>query len=343
MWQPKYTITNKMLHSIRQIGEVIGIIKSTQFTTSNLVKLQHSARELSTFASTSIEGNPLPLTDVKRILQHTPTHIRDTEKEVLNYNQALIYLDKQVKDKNFMLSHQTITHIQGLVVDGLMENTADIGRYRQRHVVIRNPKSIDDIVFMPPDYKDVQTLMDNLLNFINANLGKIDSILLAGLFHRQHVIIHPFMDGNGRTTRLLTTALLGDQGFDLFDIFSLENYYNQNISKYFSAVGAIGDYYELADNMDFTLWLEYFTDGILDELKRVEKTLPQFTQPYRLEKHHKQILAFIDHNGSITQREYATISSRSLASRKNDFKYLLERDLIAVHGKGKASYYVKKN
>jgi predicted HTH transcriptional regulator len=60
-----------------------------------------------------------------------------------------------------------------------------------------------------------------------------------------------------------------------------------------------------------------------------------------LEAHHKQILAFIAQHGSITQREYASISNRSLASRKNDFKYLLERDLIAVHGKGKATYYIK--
>ena len=67
----------------------------------------------------------------------------------------------------------------------------------------------------------------------------------------------------------------------------------------------------------------------------------EYSEITRLETYHKQILAFIDQHGSITQREYAIISDRNLASRKNDFKYLLERDLIAVHGKGKATYYIK--
>ena len=99
------------------------------------------------------------------------------------------------------------------------------------------------------------SLMNDLINFINKNIGKIDPILLAGLFHKQNVIIHPFMDGNGCTTRLITTALLGSNGLDLFEIFSLENYYNQNVTRYFDYVGAVGDYYEIARDVDFTQWL----------------------------------------------------------------------------------------
>ncbi|MCF6293441.1 MAG: hypothetical protein L3J04_08620, partial [Robiginitomaculum sp.] len=62
------------------------------------------------------------------------------------------------------------------------------------------------------------------------------------------------------TTRLLTTAILGKSSLDLFEIFSFENYYNQNITRYFKAVGLTGDYYDHKDNVDFTHWLEYFAD-----------------------------------------------------------------------------------
>ena len=187
----------------------------------------------------------------------------------------------------------------------------------------------------------VMSLMNDLINFINKNIGKIDPILLAGLFHKQNVIIHPFMDGNGCTTRLITTALLGSNGLDLFEIFSLENYYNQNVTRYFDYVGAVGDYYEIARDVDFTQWLEYFSEGILDELKRVQKTLPSFTRPLRLEKHHRDVLQYIEKHNSITQREYATISNRSLAARKQDFQKLITLNLIDSHGKGRATYYVK--
>lgn len=341
-WSPQYTITDKLLLIIREIGEAVGEIKSFNLTGKVLAKLELEARELSSYASTSIEGNPLPLTDVKRLLKTKTTHIRDTEREVLNYNQALQELYKAIKSKIFKLNITTLEKIQGQVVAGLMDNPADCGHLRQVPVIIRNPRKPDEIAFMPPDVKDVQELTSELLDFINQKMGKIDPVILAGLFHRQCVIIHPFIDGNGRTTRLLTTAILGQDGLDLFEIFSFENYYNQNIARYFKEVGLFGDYYDLKDAVDFTQWLEYFAEGILDELRRVRKALPYSMEPQpRLEPHHHQVLNYISEHGSITQREYAAISSRSLASRKLDFEKLLDLDFIEVKGTGRGTYYVR--
>jgi predicted HTH transcriptional regulator len=104
-----------------------------------------------------------------------------------------------------------------------------------------------------------------------------------------------------------------------------------------------GDYYDLKDDADHTGWLEYFTEGILDELARLRKTVPQKLEPKpRLEAHHKQILDFIAEHGSITQREYGEISQRSLATRKLDFEKLLSLDLIERKGTGRGTYYVHK-
>jgi Fic family protein len=340
-WIPKYTISDRLLLTIREIGESLGELKSFHLSDQDLAKLEIEARELSSYASTSIEGNPLPLTDVKRLLKTQKEHVRDTEREVLNYNKALQSLYADVRSGKFKLSIKTLEKIQGQVVHGLMDNPAHCGALRDAPVIIRNPQKIDDIVFIPPDSKDVRTLTKDLFKFIEESIGKIDPIILAGIFHRQCVIIHPFIDGNGRTTRLLTTAILGKAGLDLFEIFSFENYYNRNITRYFKAVGLEGDYYELKDDIDFSAWLEYFADGILDELRRVRKALPEQagTKP-RLEPHHRQILDYIEQHGSITQREYGTISSRSLASRKLDFDKLLKLNLITAEGIGRGTYYV---
>lgn len=342
-WKPKYTITDKMLLTIREIGEAIGEIKSFNLTGKALAKLEVDARELSSYASTSIEGNPLPLTDVKRLLKHKKPYIRDTEREVLNYNKALQKLYTAIHSKSFKLNISTLEKVQKQVVNSLMDNPADCGHLRQAPVIIRNPRKLDEVVFIPPDAKDVEKLTKDLMSFINDHVGKIDPVILAGLFHRQCVIVHPFMDGNGRTTRLLTTAILGNAGLDLFEIFSFENYYNQNITRYFKAVGLEGDYYDLKDDIDFTTWLEYFADGILDELRRVRKALPDTLEPKpRLELHHRQILDYISEHESITQREYAEISTRSLASRKLDFEKLLNLGFIEVKGTGRGTYYVRK-
>ena len=142
-WHPKYTISNKLLLTIREIGESIGEIRANDLTGTALAKLELNARELSSYASTSIEGNPLPLTDVKQLLKTHKENIRNTEREVLNYNHALQTLYQSVRQNHFSLSVKTLEHVQGQVVDGLMDNVSHCGALRQDPVIIRNPRKLD--------------------------------------------------------------------------------------------------------------------------------------------------------------------------------------------------------
>jgi len=92
--------------------------------------------------------------------------------------------------------------------------------------------------------------------------------------------------------------------------------------------------------LDFSARL-VFCEGILDDLRRVRRILPgQAVAKPRLKPHHKQVLAYIERLGSITQREYDTIPSRSLASRKLDFDKLVKLNLIKAEGAGRGTYYV---
>src|SRR3989339_1085734 len=97
MFTPKYTITNQLLANITRINNLVRDLNDRRFPKIILVELEKTAREVSAYASTSIEGNPLPLTEVKKILRSTPTNIRDSEKEVLNYNHALEKLSQLLK------------------------------------------------------------------------------------------------------------------------------------------------------------------------------------------------------------------------------------------------------
>ena len=316
----------------------MGGIKAAGLAESGLQRLVLDARSLSAHASTGIEGNPLPLTDVKRLLKAAPANVRDTEREVLNYNQALDWLQQAIVLGEFTPTSETFTHLQGLVTEGLMDNPADTGAIRQRPVIIRDPNRADGIVFMPPDHGDVPRLLEALMDFVQTNLNEIEPVILAGLFHKQAVIIHPYMDGNGRSSRLMSTGLLGLTGLDLFAIFSFEAYYNRNVTRYFKMVGERGDLYDLGEDLDFTSWLEYFAEGILGELLRVLQQLER--RPVRLELHHQQIINFLDRHGTLTQRELGQVSSRSLPARKKDLAFLVERGLIKPEGGGRSRYYL---
>src|SRR3989338_2785519 len=98
MFQPRYTITDRLLANIKRINSLVNSLNIRRFPNIVLLELERNAREVSSYASTSIEGNPLPLTEVKKILKSRPTHMRDSEKEVLNYNQALQDLNQKIEE-----------------------------------------------------------------------------------------------------------------------------------------------------------------------------------------------------------------------------------------------------
>ena len=342
MFTPRYTITHQLLANIKHISALVAKLNTKGFPHVVLVELERTARALSSFASTSIEGNPLPLTEVKKILKSRPEHIRDSEREVLNYNQALIGLNKQLESGSIRISLALIHGIHKQVMDGLLP-PFELGNLRQKPVVVHEPRT-GKIVYLPPDVAEVGPMMSDLIDFVNSAEGTVDPLILAGVFHKQIVLIHPFTDGNGRTTRLATKVLLANMGLNTFNLFSFEQYYNQNVTNYFQMIGEYGDYHELAESIDFTNWLEYFTGGIIDELLRVESLLPNIgsTPETRLEPHHEKILNYIRQHGFISDRDYAALTERAKATRAKDFQKLMTLDLIERRGKGKATYYVLK-
>lgn len=340
MLRPKYTITDCLLANIKRINSLVNELNNRRFPHVVLVEFESTARAVSTYASTSIEGNPLPLTEVKKILKSKPAHIRDSEKEVLNYNKALQELNKKLAEGKVKLSLDLILKIQKQITEGLLPKF-ESGKLREKPVVVNDPRT-RQVIYLPPDAKDVRVLLEDLIGFINSNRNLIDPLILAGIFHKQMVIIHPFMDGNGRATRLATKVLLAEMGLNTFNLFSFENYYNKNVSKYFQTVGEFGNYYELADKINYTSWLEYFTEGIIDELLRVQKILPEvgISPQTQLKPYHLKILEFIKEKGFITNRDYAKLVDRAKATRALDFQKLISLGLIERKGKGKATYYV---
>lgn len=342
MFNPKYTVSPRLLSNIKHISTLIFELNNKHFTKVVLVELEKKAREISAHASTSIEGNPLPLTEVKKILKTHPRFVRDSEKEVLNYNEALVRLNEVVKKKNTIFNLSFILNIQKTITKGLIPGFR-CGKTRKEPVFVNDP-SIGKTVYWPPDHHDVAVLLKELFTFVEQNEKVLDPLIIAGIFHKQFVIIHPFMDGNGRTVRLATKVLLAAVGLDTFNLFSFENYYNQNVSDYFKHVGVQGNYYDIKEQVDFTQWLEYFTNGIIDELLRVSKNLQAsaITPQNILQSHHNTIIEHIKKNGFITDKIYSTLTKRAKPTRNQDLNKLIELGLIERLGKGKATIYKLK-
>lgn len=338
----KYQVSYQLLNSIKKITQIITRLEGKRYVVPVLAAYELQANSLSAYSSTSIEGNPLPLTEVKKIIKNAPKNRRETEIEVLNYNDCLIWLNAELKKQSLKFNKNLILAIHKYVMKDLLIKSK-VGKFRREPVFVNSPK-LRKTIYWPPDHQDVDSLIDELVKFVQENESQMDPLILAGLFHKQFVIIHPFIDGNGRVVRLVTKVLLAQLGFNTFNLFSFENYYNKNVTRYFNSVGILGNYYDEYKNIDFTSWLEYFAEGIIDELLRVEKDLELLikepTQVLSIDEN--RILEFIRAHGFIKDRDYAKITERAKSTRTKDFNRLIALNLIEKCGAGPSVYYKLK-
>lgn len=224
---------------------------------------------LSTHFSTQIEGNKLSPSQVEEVLEGGgcfPGRKRD-EAEVKHYYSALEFVMAQSKKKE-LLSEHILRTIHGIVMTGRRTPTP----YRDGQNVIRDGRT-GGMVYLPPEAKDVPTLMKDVVAWITVELEQNEwpVPVIAGLAHYQFATIHPYYDGNGRTARLLTNLILHQGGYGLHGIYSLEEYYAQHLQGYYDAlqVGGSHNYYEGRAYADVTPFLAYFTLGMADSFAKI--------------------------------------------------------------------------
>lgn len=108
-------------------------------------------------------------------------------------------------------------------------------------------------------------LMEELVAWLNAP-ADIHPVLVSGLAQFQLVHIHPFVDGNGRTSRLLSTLALYRAGYDFKRLFTISEFYDRDRLAFYAAIQGVRD-----QGMDFTGWLEFFIDGLATQLDEVKE------------------------------------------------------------------------
>lgn len=256
-----------------------------------LSSLRETARLTATHYSTQIEGNRLTQTQVEETLAGArfPGRERDTT-EVRNYYRAIEEVER-LAQRSKPLAEAHIRQIHGLVLYGRPSPTA----YRDGQNVIRDSLS-GTIVYMPPEAKDVPTLMVDLVTWINREMqqGELPAPIIAALVHYQYATIHPYYDGNGRTARLLTTLILHQSGYGLKGIYSLEEYYAQNLAGYYEAlaVGPSHNYYFGRAEAEVTDFIAYFCRGMMAAFAAVRTQAAQAAR--RGAKDHSPLLRQLD-------------------------------------------------
>jgi len=160
-----------------------------------------------TYNSNSIEGNTLSLRETQLVLQEGITVKGKSLKEhfeAKNHENALNYLYELVSG-DYKINSKDIVELHHLVLRSIEDDFA--GRLRTGGVRILGAN------FVPPNALKVPQLLDELIDFVNTNPLKLNTLELATIFHHKFVWIHPFFDGNGRMVRLCMNLILMKEGF----------------------------------------------------------------------------------------------------------------------------------
>lgn len=345
MFDPNFKYTHKIVNNLVEIASSREIILNSYLVPKWEVSLRREAIIKAAHASTAIEGNPLTLEEVSQLAQgRKVTATRKAQQEVLNYLAVLENLEKY--EDNGEITGKTVLELHKSISRDTLEYPEYEGRYRDLQVYVGN-SATGEVVFMPPTPGEVPELMNELIEWINSDESlKLDPVIVAGLSHYEFVRIHPFVDGNGRTSRALATLILYLREFDIKRFFTLDDFYDSDRKAYYSALKSVDK-----NTLDLTEWLEYFTDGVLLSISKVKEKVLQLS----IEKHKKEsegqialtekqtkIIEHLISTGRITSRDIQNMFQISRQSAHKEIKKLIELNIVDQKGTGKATYYIIK-
>lgn len=163
-----------------------------------------------TYNSNAIEGNTLTITETKVILEDGLTigngkSLRE-HLEVINHKEAIDYVD-DIVSKDIDISERIIKDLHYIILKSIDNKNA--GEYRKSNVLISGSNH------RPPEHFLVNERMKELVEWYNNNKNILHPIKLAAEFHFRYVYIHPFIDGNGRSARLLMNLILMKNGYPI--------------------------------------------------------------------------------------------------------------------------------
>jgi Fic family protein len=347
-FKPCYTITDKILNNISRIMAGREIIEHSRIIPKWELSLRKEAQLHSAHSSTSIEGNRLSLEQVRALAERKDVIASAKDKqEVINYLKALdsipAYAKKGPIGTNlFLRIHKTIT-------ESTLHKATDCGVFRDRQVFVG--KRVFDgtgfrevIEYMPPETKDVPLLVNDFLGWLNSpGAADINPVILAGIAHYEVARIHPFIDGNGRTARLLAALILYKSGFDHRRFFALDDYYDQNRLLYYAALKTAQQ-----NKGDITKWLEYFTDGVLHSINKLKETIVKLgfsgkvngKAQLELTPRQIKILENVRAKGKISNQDLRSMFNVSRQAVLKEVSKLVDAKIISILGKGRGAYYV---
>jgi Fic family protein len=337
---PRFTISHRLAAGLTTIERARGFLEAATLSNEWVRRMSQRAVLLEAHATTHIEGSALTLVQAEQLWAgETVVQARaDDVRELLNYRGAFGLVSDYLESGE-PITEGLIREIHKRLVDGVRGGEGQPGQYRTVQNYIAN-SATRAIVYTPPPPGEVPPLMHELVEWLRAE-SVIHPVLVAGVAQFQLVHIHPFVDGNGRSSRLLSTLCLYRSGYDFKRLFTLSEYYDRDRSQFYRAIQGVREH-----GMDLTGWLEFFVDGLATQLSEVKARGERVIRRDVIAREHdlnpRQILA-VEHlleNTELRVEDFEQlcpgVNRRTL---QRDLQGLIERRVLKASGAARAVRY----
>lgn len=176
-------------------------------------------------------------------------------------------------------------------------------------------------------------MMSEMVKWLNAELD-IHPVLVSGIAQFQLVHIHPFLDGNGRASRLLSTLCLYKAGYDFKRLFTISEYYDRDRPTFYKSIQSVRE-----NGMDMTVWLDYFITGLETQMIEIKERGEQvirrdlLVQKHRLNERQGKAIEFLLVHGKLTINDFENLCPEvNRRSLQRDIKGIVEKELVLSEG-----------
>lgn len=332
-FQPKFTITNRMTAAITQIERARGFLEAARLSDDWLRDMGNQALVKEAHHTTHIEGTRLTLDQAERIWngEAVPEADPDDTRELLNYRSAFEFVSECLSAGD-PVTEGMIREIHRRLVEGVRGGSAAPGEYRriQNYVVNSATKKV---IYTPPTAIEIPIMMSELVKWLNSDLDT-HPVLVSGIAQFQLVHIHPFLDGNGRTSRLLSTLCLYKAGYDFKRLFTISEYYDRDRPAFYKSIQSVRD-----NGMDMTSWLDYFITGLETQMIEVRDRGEQvirrdvLVNKHGLNDRQAKAIGYLLQHGKMTIQDFEQLCPEtSRRSLQRDLKLLIDQKLLSGEG-----------